>query len=171
MRVEARDHPPPYHGLHLSLHRSPRLTAMSILAVRSPPCAGWALSANVGLSSQNSGGGRLSRKKIALGGTRRRVVRDLRATCSRPGLRLRMPYSSASVVACSGCWEWRQPFPHEAFAERCEVPVGTRPISSFFGIAGRSTNLPCIQIVSLFHFTCLFCLTRKFLYLLCKEGS
>jgi hypothetical protein len=40
-----------------------------------------------------------------------------------PYLRLRMPYSSASVVACSGCWEWRQPFPHEAFLERCEVPV------------------------------------------------
>ena len=82
-----------------------------------------------------------------------------------------MPYSSASVVACSGCWDWRQPIPHEAFAERCEVPEGTRPISSFFGIAGRSRNLPCIQIVSLFDFTCLFCLTRKFLYLLCKEGS
>ena len=86
-------------------------------------------------------------------------------------MRLRMPYSSASVVACSGCWDWRQPIPHEAFLERCEVPEGTRPISSFFGIAGRSRNLPCIQIVSLFHFTCLFCLTRKFPYLLCKEGS
>mgnify|MGYP001245441261 CR=1 FL=1 len=48
MRDEARDHPPRYHGLHLSLHRSPRLTAMSILVVRSPHCAGWALSANVG---------------------------------------------------------------------------------------------------------------------------
>jgi hypothetical protein len=31
---------------------------------------------------------------------------------------LRMPYSSASVVACSGCWDWREPIPAQCRQRR-----------------------------------------------------